>query len=119
MNRYLVLVFWIFSVWLYTLFILNCNMTLKQKKISNFLSIMLITTNHFLTRPVGNKDALLYLLFRGKSKMQIHPGLFTQCFPTIKKIFYHLISLDDYHLYHINLAHAWSICHAILKTARL
>lgn len=80
---------------------------------------MLITTNHFLTPPVGNKDALLYLLFRGKSKMQIHPGLFTQCFPTIKKVFYHLISLDDYHLYHINLAHAWSICHAILKTARL
>lgn len=65
---------------------------------SNFLSVMLITTNHFLTPPVGNEDALLYLLYRGKSKMQMYPALLTQCFPTIKKIFYHLVSLDDYHL---------------------
>lgn len=53
-------------------------------------------------------------------EMQKYPALFTQCFPTIqKKIFYHLISLDDYHLPYISLAHSWSICQAILKTAKV
>lgn len=34
--------------------------------------------------------------------MEIYPALFTQCFPTIEKVFYHLTSLDDYNLSYIS-----------------
>lgn len=69
------------------------------------LSVMLITTNHSLNTTRGNEDALLNLLCRGKSKMEIYSVLFTQCFPAIKKAFYYLISLDDYHLSCISGSH--------------